>query len=93
MQEQPAYTPQNLFPLLSYAKEVRAQLTECLEGWTGIMNEFIGIDPRLRNPRHESGVDKRVTTAEGNTDLVGKGYHLDWSLESVEITRALRQPT
>jgi serine/arginine repetitive matrix protein 2 len=87
MQEQLALTPQNLVPLLKYAKEVRTRLNECLEELSCLENEFIGTAPRLWNPKKESGVD--ITTVEANTDLLGKGYDPDSSLESVEVTAAL----
>ena len=89
-QEQLALTPQNLVPLLKYAKEVRTRLKECLEELSAIENELIGIDPRLRNPGQESTVDTRATMADANTtDLVGKGYDPDSSLDSVEVMSAM----
>lgn len=69
-QEQLALTPQNLVPLLKYAKEVRTRLNECLEELTGIENEFIRIDPRLRNPGQELEVNTKVTVANANAGLV-----------------------
>jgi hypothetical protein len=85
MQEQLALTPQNLVPLLKYAKEVRTRLKECLEELSGIENEFIGIDPRPRYPGQEVEVDTRVTVADANTSFLGKGYDPDSSLDSVEV--------
>ena len=88
-QEPLALTPQNLVPLLKYAKEVRTRLKECLEELSGIENEFMGIGPRLQNPRRESEVDTRVTVADPSTSLVGKGYDPDSSLDSVEVMDAM----
>ena len=76
-QEQLALTPQNLVPLLKYAKEVRTRLKECLDELTGIENEFIRINPRPRNLGHELEADTRVTVANSNAGLVRKGYNPD----------------
>jgi serine/arginine repetitive matrix protein 2 len=84
-QEQLALTPQNLVPLLKYAKEVRTRLMECLEELSGIENEFIGTNPRLRNPGRESEADTRNTLADASTSLVRKGHDPDSSLDSVEV--------
>ena len=83
-QEPLALTPQNLVPLLKYAKEVRTRLKECLEELSGIENEFIGIDHRLRNPGQEVEVDARTRPA-------GKGHvpDTDSSLDSVEVIDAM----
>ena len=68
-QEQLALTPQNLVPLLKYAKEVRTRLNECLEELTSIENEFIRIDSRPRNPGRELEVNTKVIIANANADL------------------------
>jgi len=88
-QEPLALTPQNLVPLLKYAKEVRTRLKECLDELSGIENEFMGIGPRLRNPRQESEADTRVTVADANTGFVVQGYDPDSSLDSVEVMGAM----
>lgn len=84
-QEQLALTPKNLVPLLKYAKEVRTRLKECLEELSGIENEFLGVDPRLRNPGQDSEVDTRVTVADTDPSIVRKGYDPDSSFGSVEV--------
>jgi len=84
-QEQLALTPQNLVPLLKYAKEVRTRLKECLNELSGIENEFMGIGSHSRNPGQRLGVDTGVTVAGVHTALVGTGYDPDSSLDSVEV--------
>ncbi len=89
VQEQLALTPQNLVPLLKYAKEVRTRLKECLEELTGIENEFIRIDPHPRSPRQGLEVNTRDTVADAIAVLVGKGYDADSSRDSVEVMDAM----
>jgi len=84
-QEQLALTPQNLVPLLKYAKEVRTRLKDCLEELAGIENEFIRIDPRPRKPGQAVEVDTRAIVADPTAGLVRKGYEPDSSLDSVEV--------
>lgn len=84
-QEQLALTPQNLVPLLKYAKEVRTRLKECLDELTSIENEFIRINPRPRNFGQELEADTRVTVANPNAGLVRKGYDPDSSLDAAGV--------
>jgi serine/arginine repetitive matrix protein 2 len=88
-QEQLALTPQNLVPLLKYAKEVRTRLKDCLEELTGIENELIRIDPRPRSPGQDLEVDTRATVTDPKAGLVRKGYDPDSSLDSVEVMDAM----
>lgn len=84
-QEQLALTPQNLVPLLKYAKEVRTRLKECLEELAGIENEFLRIDPSTRNPRQGLEMNTKDTVADAIAVLVGKGYDPDSSRDSVDM--------